>query len=189
MKKIHGNKGKPRPDMIGNTLYKIGLESRVYKRGYNLSEETKAKMRKKHKKFSSETIEMLKRIRAGCPSPMQGRKHSDKTIAIFSTQRSGQGNPSWIDGRSFIPYAPEFNRVIKKFIRNRDGYVCKGCGMIESVHLDRYNTRLTIHHIDYDKRNNLKTNLITLCFGCNTRANKDRDVKIKHYKSIMEKSK
>jgi len=34
---------------------------------------------------------------------------------------------------------------------------------------------LTIHHIDYDKRNCDDGNLITLCHSCNPRANSNRD--------------
>jgi len=45
--------------------------------------------------------------------------------------------------------------------------------------------RLCIHHIDYDKNNCNPNNLITLCFSCNSRANKNRDKWKKIYTEIL----
>ena len=47
--------------------------------------------------------------------------------------------------------------------------------------------RLSIHHIDYDKKNCHPSNLITVCIGCNGRANTDRDWHKSWYQTIMSK--
>jgi len=86
----------------------------------------------------------------------------------------GQRNPRYIDGRSHEKYPVEFTQFLKKFIRQRDNYQCQNCGMTEQEHLIVYGRVLHIHHIDYNKKNNKDTNLITLCQGCNIRANHNR---------------
>ena len=92
----------------------------------------------------------------------------------------------YIDGRSFEKYPREFNRSIRKKILLRDRYVCQNCSIIEKEHFKIYNRQLHIHHIDYNKKNCKETNLITLCQGCNLRANKNREYwKEFYYDKIM----
>ena len=38
----------------------------------------------------------------------------------------------------------------------------------------RESNRLAIHHIDYDKTNNIPLNLVTLCNSCHTKTNYNR---------------
>lgn len=97
--------------------------------------------------------------------------------------RNGEGNPNWKNGISFKPYSRSFNEQIKEYIRGRDGYKCRNCNMSENKHLNKYNKKLSVHHIDYNKMNCNVYNLITLCFSCNSKANKNRD----HHKKIYEK--
>ena len=78
---------------------------------------------------------------------------------------------SWIDGRSFEPYPPNFNRQLKDRIRVRDNFICQKCGVPEL----ECNQRLTIHHIDYDKKNCEESNLISLCNSCNSKVNTNRE--------------
>lgn len=87
----------------------------------------------------------------------------------------GDKNPNWIDGRSHLDYPVEFNKELKLKIRSRDNYICQNCGMTEEEHLIVYGTNLTVHHIDYNKNNCSENNLITLCDGCNLRANWNRE--------------
>uniref|UniRef100_A0A6M3XWP1 Putative homing endonuclease n=1 Tax=viral metagenome TaxID=1070528 RepID=A0A6M3XWP1_9ZZZZ len=49
-----------------------------------------------------------------------------------------------------------------KFLRN---YTCEGCGQVGS----RVRNPLTVHHIDYNPRNNLDANLLLLCAKCHLR--------------------
>src|SRR3990167_4317992 len=37
-------------------------------------------------------------------------------------KRKKEDHPRWIDGRSYLPYPPEFNRKLKKEIKERDRY-------------------------------------------------------------------
>lgn len=71
-----------------------------------------------------------------------------------------ENTPRWIDGRSYLPYPPEFNRKLKRRIKERDDYICQYCGSTK---------KLSIHHKDYDKFNNNEDNLITACMSCNSK--------------------
>lgn len=87
----------------------------------------------------------------------------------------GDKNPNWLGGISNNGYSWKFNESLKESIRRRDNYECQNCGMTEKEHLTQYNEVLHIHHIDYDKENNNKTNLLSLCLRCNIKANYNRD--------------
>jgi len=65
-------------------------------------------------------------------------------------------------------YYPPSTRGVKKTIIynsifSRDNYVCQWCGA--SKH-EGYEGKLSIHHIDFNDRNNASTNLITVCNAC-----------------------
>ena len=77
----------------------------------------------------------------------------------------GENHPNWQNGKSFEPYGIEFNNELKLKIRQRDNFTCQICGAVENGRAH------TPHHIDYNKTNNEKINLILLCVGCNTKAN------------------
>jgi predicted RNA-binding Zn-ribbon protein involved in translation (DUF1610 family) len=116
------------------------------------------------------------------------RCHSCAAKLIWKTSRKIQNrdftldnNPNWIDGRSFEPYNIEFTEELKEQIRKRDNYECQNCGMTEEEHLIVYGQVLHIHHIDYNKKNCNKNNLISTCITCNTRANFNRDYWKKYY--------
>lgn len=95
---------------------------------------------------------------------------------------------NYIDGRSYLPYPPEFTVRLKEEIRKRDKYICQNeeCNMTEDEHLIVYGCALHIHHIDYNKKHSTKYNLISLCNQCNVRANFNRDFWKKYYTKIME---
>jgi hypothetical protein len=104
----------------------------------------------------------------------------EKTMKFCSNEchfiwMSGENAPLWRGGISFEPYATEFNNRLKQQIKERDNYTCQICGRIETEELQRNNGKLSIHHIDYDKKNNHPTNLITFCRKCNARANFNRE--------------
>ncbi len=81
---------------------------------------------------------------------------------------TGADHPNWTGGSSFFPYPPEFNKLLKKAVRDRDGRSCIVCGYNEN------GRRHSIHHIDYDKKNNNMRNLVTLCVPCHTKTNSNR---------------
>lgn len=96
--------------------------------------------------------------------------------------RIGENACNWQGGLSFEPYAPEFNEKLKAKIRDRDKHICQLCGEPEN------GTALAVHHIDYDKKNNKESNLISLhcCdLGCHSRTNGDRDYWTSYFQNIL----
>ena len=75
----------------------------------------------------------------------------------------------------YIKYPYEFY-LIRKNILERDEYVCQKCKKIGNC----------VHHIDYNKQNCENYNLITLCNGCNTKVNFNRDYWYAYFTYIME---
>jgi uncharacterized C2H2 Zn-finger protein len=95
-----------------------------------------------------------------------GKNHSEETICIFRDgRRKGDENYNWRGGLSFLPYPKEFNKELKSNIKDRDGSSCQVCGRF---------TGLSVHHKDYNKENNDRKNLITLCHSCHSRTNGNR---------------
>ena len=96
----------------------------------------------------------------------------------YSCSKKKEKNSSWIDGRSYEPYPPEFNDQLKKQIKQRDNFTCQLCGTKKM---------LAIHHIDYDKKNCNSDNLITLCRSCNVKVNYERVFWIGYFLGSMQK--
>ena len=94
----------------------------------------------------------------------------------------GENNPSWIDGRSYIPYSPEFNKRLKQSIKQRDNFTCQLCK--EKIIKQTKGKFLSIHHIDYNKKNNRVDNLISLCSVCNSKVNCNREHWTNHFSKI-----
>lgn len=120
-------------------------------------------------KISKVTYYRGKRCRS-CES----KRRVAEGITGYTGQNSGDKNSNWQGGISKLPYAFDFTIELKEEIRNRDNHICQNCGMTEEEHLIVIGKVLTIHHIDYNKENCSKENLITLCGSCNTRANYNR---------------
>ncbi len=76
-----------------------------------------------------------------------------------------ENNNNWHGGLSFEDYSFSWNEELKESIRKRDNYTCQLC----------HKKGKDVHHVDYDKNNCNKENLITLCIGCNSKANYNRD--------------
>jgi len=95
----------------------------------------------------------------------------------------GKNNPNWQGGLSFEPYCPIFSgEEFKESIRERDARKCQNPYCYGNI---RLNHALSVHHIDYDKKECRPDNLITLCLGCNNRANKDREWHTAWYQAIL----
>lgn len=107
------------------------------------------------------------------------RKHSIESRKKMSLAQKGkpipkmqlENHPNWQGGKSFEPYSLEFNKHLKKEIRKRDNYTCQQCRHKEKD-LKR---KLSVHHIDYNKKNNSPNNLISLCVVCHAQTNYDRN--------------
>lgn len=99
----------------------------------------------------------------------------------LSMDRVGPSNPNWLGGKTFEDYCHIwFDKEFKQDIRERDGNKCLNpyCYGNDDV--------LSIHHIDYDKKNCHPYNLITVCRSCNTRANKNRRWHKAWYQAIIK---
>lgn len=113
---------------------------------------------------------------------------SDKCYRIWQSQNlTGKNNPNWIDGRSFEPYAKEWTEKLREEIRTRDGRVCSLCGKTEKQELIDLNQRLSVHHIDYDKKNCSPENLKTLCSSCNAKVNFQRGFWVGYFMGSKQK--
>jgi len=120
--------------------------------------------------------------KSGKNNPMFGKNRSGKNNSMFGKKQSkiSKKKMSLAHGGTGRPYEHnEYNRNIftnelKEFIRKRDGFKCQNCKKSQKQEFKKLKRRLTIHHIDYNKQNCKKNNLITLCHECNIKANKNR---------------
>jgi hypothetical protein len=101
---------------------------------------------------------------------------SSKYTSINLPHNFGKDGSNYIHGNGYTPYPIEFNDNLKIKILQRDNYICKKCSKIGK----------TIHHIDYNKDNCKKSNLITLCNKCNGNVNSDRDYWYAYFICLME---
>ena len=80
-------------------------------------------------------------------------------------------NPNWRGGKSFEIYGLDFDNKLREQIRNRDNNTCQECGYTQQ----QLTRTLTVHHIDYNKKNNNPNNLISLCLSCHMQTNFSRE--------------
>lgn len=93
----------------------------------------------------------------------------------------GPNAPGWKGGIQAEPYCEVWSdKDFKDFIKERDDYQC------QNPDCPKTSERPCIHHIDYDKQNCRFWNLITLCIGCNSKANGNRDYWEYFYTEIMK---
>jgi hypothetical protein len=161
----------------------------------------------KDKPKSKEHIENMRKARIGKPSGMLGKKHTEESRDKMSKSHkgkkrsphskktiekiSGKNSVHYIHGQSKSSYSKEFTPELKNSIKERDNLTCQNpkCNCTQEQHLEKYNLSLEIHHIDYDRYNCEKTNLITLCKQCNISANYNRDYFYALYTYINETKK
>lgn len=145
------------------------------------TEETKQKIRESHlgKQHTEEHKSKVSKAK-------KGKKRSEEVKQSISRTKKGKYigelSSNWQNGISFLPYSPEFNKELKRFILERDNYTCQ-CPDCEYK-----STKLDIHHIDYDKKNSKLENLITLCAKCHSKTNgkNKRKYFTEFYQNIMK---
>ena len=165
----------------------FGMKGKRHKEGFK----EKHRERMKNFRHSDETKMKISKIRIerglakGKNNSMFGKKHTEKTKRKQSELKKdkycGEHNPNWKGGISCEPYCDVWlDKDFRESILERDNHQCQNpdCWQKNGV--------LTIHHIDYNKKNCRPDNLITLCNSCNARANFNREQWTKFYKEIVE---
>lgn len=92
-------------------------------------------------------------------------KHTKEWKENASERMTGPKHWNYQGGISFELYGIEFNSRLKRQIRERDNYTDQLSGGYGNC----------VHHIDYDKKNNHPSNLITLSRNSNARVNYNRE--------------
>jgi len=115
-----------------------------------------------------------------------GQKNSEesniKRSKALKGKYTGKLASGWRGGKSFELYGTGFNEKLKEKIRGRDNYKCRECEYTEN----RLGYKLSVHHIDYDKKNNKKNNLISLCRQCHSKTNFNRNDWINYFKRSVD---
>lgn len=184
-------------------IKEMGIKISKTNKGHIVTEETKSKLRITNKgqiswskgltKKTDERVAKMCNARIGhltsqetkdkISQALKGHFVTDETKKKISESHKGEKSYRWEGGISFEPYSMKFNRELKELIRNRDGYQCQLCGLPECESIEK----LSIHHIDYDKKNSLPNNLITLCRSCHSKVNINREKWEIYFKKKIEK--
>lgn len=123
-------------------------------------------------KYKSENWEGTDKVGnfEGCSHTEEHKEYMSQTLSGGPLVQEMEDNPNWRGGRSFEPYPPEFNAVLKERIRDRCDRRCFLCGVFE----EDVGYSLHVHHIDYVKNNLRGYNLVSLCKPCHMKTNSNR---------------
>lgn len=160
-----------------------GARNPLYGRGH--TEETKHKLsimcqgRVVLAETKIKISEGLKRRYAIYKHPSVGLSPSPETRRKLSEALKGPKCYLWKGGTSKEPYPFYFDEDLKESIRARDGYKCRLCGTEQNGRM------LSVHHVDYDKKNIGPSNLISLCHVCHTKTNHHRRYYREYFANII----
>lgn len=157
----------------------------VYLKGHNnrgkvFSEETRKKLSKAQKKSShfhiynktkahsikasesNRTRTVTEKTKRKIAKSLIGSKHTEETklkmkISHIDRNNEGSNNDNWKGGVS--QYSQNWIKLSKE-IKKRDNCICQTC---------KNKSQLQVHHIDFDKKNDKPSNLITLCKSCHSK--------------------
>jgi hypothetical protein len=122
--------------------------------------------------------------RSCCHKFLIGKNNPSYRLEVrkkISKSKYGSKNPAWQGGISYLPYSYKFTEKLKEKIRERDKFICVGCGKHEESEISNNGRKLTIHHINYNKMDCNKSNLVSVCTSCNIKANANRDYWFAYY--------
>lgn len=169
----------------GNIPWHKGAKGicKAWNKGKSRSEEVKRKISQtRTERLADGMITISEETKQKMANSRRGRKHSDETCKKMSLAATGEKSSQWKGGISCEPYCDVWlDKDFKESIKDRDDNKCQNPGCRGNCdHLP-----LTIHHIDYVKKNCRPDNLITVCVGCNFRANAHREYWTVFYQEIM----
>jgi hypothetical protein len=99
----------------------------------------------------------------------------NKSIGKKPPLRIGKDSNFWKGGISFEVYPVSWKETLKRSIRERDRYTCQIC------YKPQGSESLSVHHIDYNKKNCSIENLVTLCRSCHVKTNFKRNLWIEYF--------
>lgn len=143
-----------------------------------MSEKARARSPELVKKF----VEQMACVNRGKKRPEHSKLLTGKKRPEHSLAMSGPNHPLWKGGISAEPYCDVWlDEEYKESIRERDNHECQNPDCSGVI----YNEKLSVHHIDYNKKHCHPDNLITLCRGCNSIANWNRQYWQGFYQTLM----
>jgi len=110
------------------------------------------------------------------------RKYNFCSMDCVNNFLIGKRHHAWKDGKSFEIYPVEFNNRLKRQIRDRDNHTCQECKQTEK----KLSYKLHVHHIDYNKKNNNPSNLISLCRSCHSQTGYKRNDWTSYFKEKVK---
>ncbi len=173
------NKGKHRSP---KTEFKKGYKPSWGNWSKGLTKETDERV----KKVSEGMIELwknpqyrkkIKLAKLGKHYPKMSLVRKGKHYSPKTEFKKGNKHPDWLEGKSLELYNYNFGKKREK-IKKRDNYTCQECNqrMLGKNKLD-------VHHIDYNKKNDKSSNLITLCKSCHSKIKNNFKYCTKHFKN------
>ena len=138
------------------------------------------------KKFSKDHVEKMCKSHKGY-NPWDHIGDPEKTKnKISSTLKklyeNIENHPAWKGGISYEPYTPDFNERFKEAVRARDNYCCLVCNKSQ----EELGYKLSIHHVDYDKKNSFFQNAASLCKKNHSETNINREHWKKFFQSLLK---
>jgi len=106
------------------------------------------------------------------------------SLRCKSCANKGKHNPNFrTEIKGYYNYM--FSDTLKSEIKCRDYFMCQYCGLDMNSSFWQCGVNLQIHHIDYNKLNCKKDNLITLCCSCHMKSNYNRDFWYAYYTYLI----
>lgn len=119
------------------------------------------------------------------PCEYCGIKFTRRKIKLFAKQKycsnDCQGLARRMPDSARSIYDHQFTETLKNEIRNRDNGICQLCKKPEK----KLKRSLDVHHIDYDKTNCHRSNLISLCQSCHSKTNYNREKWKRKFQKMM----
>lgn len=192
--RISPNKGKKMSEELRKKISE-SLKGRISPRkGVKLSNEIKQKLSESHKGKPSwnKGKKMSEEFREKLSETHKGKKQSDESKRKISEKMSiinkGSNNPMWNPNRNevYLPYGADF---YDEELREKIWKLQNGRDLLTGIKICRGN-KAHLHHIDYNKENNLLDNLCWLTNKNHTKitSHQNNPIKREYYKQLLQKN-